>query len=90
MKWRAKLKRKLDIVHAHLASLTPRERQVLELIIRGKTNKRAAHALGCTERTIKAHRQMVMEKMQVESLVQRVSVAGSIIEPLQKAAAERL
>jgi len=49
-------------LHAHLASLTLRERQVLELIIRSKTNKQASLALGCTERTIKAHRKMVMEK----------------------------
>jgi FixJ family two-component response regulator len=84
------LKSKLDMVHAHLAVLTPRERQVFALIVRGNTNKQAAHALGCTERTIKAHRQMVMEKMQVQSLVQLVSLAERYIEPLNKAAAGRL
>ena len=45
--------------------LTPREREVFELVIRGKTNKQVANALGTTERTIKAHRHRVMEKMQV-------------------------
>jgi FixJ family two-component response regulator len=72
------LKTKLDIVRAHIAALTPRERQVFELIIRGNTNKQVARALGCTERTIKAHRHMVMEKMQVRSLPELVSVAERI------------
>ena len=61
------LKSKLDMVRAHIAALTPRERQVFELIIRGNTNKQVARALGGTERTIKAHRHRVMEKMQVQS-----------------------
>jgi hypothetical protein len=38
--------------------LTPREREVFELIVRGQTNKHAARSLGCSERTIKAHRQL--------------------------------
>ena len=62
------LKSKLDVVRAHVAALTPRERQVFDLVIRGDTNKHVARALGCTERTIKAHRHRVMEKMQVRSL----------------------
>ena len=66
---------KLDIVRIHIAALTPRERQVFELIIRGDTNKQVARALGCTERTIKAHRHRVMEKMQVKSLAELVSLA---------------
>ena len=68
------LKSKLDVVRAHIAALTPRERQVFELIVRGNTNKRA-RALGGTERTIKAHRHRVMEKMQVQSLAELVSLA---------------
>jgi FixJ family two-component response regulator len=72
------LKSKLDIVRAHLAGLTPRERQVFDLVIRGDTNKRAAGSLGCTARTIKAHRHKVMEKMQVQSLAELVSLAERI------------
>jgi FixJ family two-component response regulator len=72
------LKSKLDVVRAHLAALTPRERQVFALIICGNTNKQVACALGCTERTIKAHRHGVMEKMQVRSLPELVSVAERI------------
>ena len=72
------LKSKLDMVRAHMAALTPRERQVFDLVIRGDTNKHAARSLGCTERTIKAHRHMVMEKMQVQSLAELVSLAERI------------
>jgi FixJ family two-component response regulator len=72
------LKSKLDVVRAHVASLTPRERQVFDLVIRGDTNKHVARALGCTERTIKAHRHRVMEKMQVRSLPELVSLAERV------------
>ena len=68
-------KSKLDIIRAQVSALTPRERQVFDLVIRGGTNKHVARALGCTERTIKAHRHMVMEKMQVRSLAELVSLA---------------
>ena len=63
-----------DVLRARLAALTPRERQVFELVIRGNINKKIAHQLGTTERTIKAHRQRVMEKMQVQSVAELVSV----------------
>jgi len=66
---------KLDGMRAHIAKLTPREREVFELVIRGKTNKQIANVLGATERTIKAHRHQVMEKMQVQSLAELVSIA---------------
>jgi FixJ family two-component response regulator len=55
--------------------LTPRERQVFELVIHGKINKQVARQLGTSERTIKAHRHRVMEKMQVQSLAELVSIA---------------
>ena len=58
-----------------VASLTPRERQVFNLIVRGRINKQIAHELGTTERTVKAHRHQVMEKMQVHSLAELVSNA---------------
>src|SRR6185436_13332862 len=66
---------KRDVIHTRIGTLTPRERQVFDLVIRGQTNKQAARALGCTERTIKAHRHNVMEKMQVKSLAELVSIA---------------
>ena len=69
------LKSNLNMVRARIATLTPREREVFELVIRGDTNKRIARALGCSDRTIKAHRHKVMEKMQVHTLAELVSVA---------------
>jgi RNA polymerase sigma factor (sigma-70 family) len=66
---------KLDSVRAHIAKLTPREREVFELVVRGNTNKQVGKILGATERTIKAHRHRVMEKMQVQSLAELVSLA---------------
>ena len=68
-------KSKLGTIRAYAAALTPREREVFELVVRGNSNKCAARALGCTERTIKAHRHRVMEKMQVHSLAELVSLA---------------
>jgi RNA polymerase sigma factor (sigma-70 family) len=73
-----RLKSTLDAVRSRIATLTPRERQVLELIVRGNTNKQMARALGCTERTIKAHRHRVMEKMQVRSVAELVSLAERV------------
>ena len=69
------LKHKLDSVRARVGRLTPREREVFELVIRGDLNKQIARALGCTTRTVKAHRHNVMEKMQVKSLAELVSAA---------------
>jgi RNA polymerase sigma factor (sigma-70 family) len=66
---------KLDIIRSHIAALTPREQEVFKLVIRGKTNKQVANVLGATERTIKAHRHRVMEKMQVQSIAELVSLA---------------
>ncbi|MBR0736004.1 response regulator transcription factor [Bradyrhizobium liaoningense] len=66
---------RLDAFRGHLATLTQRERQVFDLIVRGRINKQIAHELGTTERTVKAHRHQVMEKMQVHSLAELVSIA---------------
>jgi FixJ family two-component response regulator len=71
-------KGRLDAVRARLMLLTPREREVFELVVRGKTNKGVALELGTTERTIKAHRHRVMEKMQVQSLAELVSLAERV------------
>lgn len=66
---------RLEEMRALAAELTPRERQVFSLVVRGKLNKQIAHELGTTERTIKAHRHQVMEKMKVRSLAELVTLA---------------
>jgi FixJ family two-component response regulator len=65
----------LDRFRRLVGFLTPRERQVFELVVRGKINKQIATQLGTTVRTVKAHRHRVMEKMQVRSLAELVSIA---------------
>jgi FixJ family two-component response regulator len=64
--------RTLNAVRSHIARLTPRELEVFKLVVLGQTNKHVARSLGCAERTIKAHRHRVMEKMQVRSLPELV------------------
>lgn len=56
-------------------SLTPREREVFERVVRGKSNKHAARELGITERTVKAHRHRVFEKLRVRTVADLVSLA---------------
>ncbi len=72
------LQDKLDGVRARLGRLTPRERQVFDLIVLGNTGKQIGRSLGTTERTIKAHRHRVMEKMQVQTLAELVSLAERV------------
>jgi FixJ family two-component response regulator len=72
------LKSRLDMVCARVSALTPREREVFELVIRGDTNKQVARALGCSERTIKAHRHRVMEKTRAQTLAELVSLAERV------------
>lgn len=65
----------LDDIRQRLAGLTPREREVLALVVDGKLNKQAAASLGTTEKTIKVHRARVMSKMRVSSLAELVRLA---------------
>lgn len=61
--------------HARLASLTPREREVLEHVVSGQLNKQIAGDLGTVENTVKAHRARMMEKMQVQSVAELARLA---------------
>jgi FixJ family two-component response regulator len=63
---------------ARVASLTPREHEVFMLVVQGLLNKQIAYQLGNTERTVKAHRHSVMEKMRVDSLAELVLVASRL------------
>lgn len=58
-----------------VATLTPRESEVFALMVKGKLNKQIAFQLGTSERTIKAHRHMVMLKLNVQSFAEAVSMA---------------
>ncbi len=62
----------LDDIQKRLATLTPREREVLIHVISGQLNKQIAYDLGTVEKTIKVHRARVMEKMKVGSVAELV------------------
>ena len=74
----------LSEIRARLATLTPREREVLEYVVSGKLNKQIAGELGTVEQTVKIHRAHVMQKMRVQSvaelvrLTQRCGIGGAV------------
>jgi FixJ family two-component response regulator len=65
----------IDIARSRVERLTPREREVFILMVRGLLNKQIAHELGTTVRTIKAHRKMVLQKCEVRSVAELVILA---------------
>lgn len=67
---------------ARYRSLTPREQQVLPLLVRGLLNKQAAGELGITEYTVQIHRGHIMRKMEADSFATLVKLAGKLnLEP---------
>ncbi len=71
-------KAKLEKLWARYESLTPRQRQVLALVVSGKLNKQIAAELNTVEKTIKFHRAHVMQKMEVNSVADLVRLAASL------------
>lgn len=67
-----------DAVLACLASLTAREREVLDQVLTGRLNKQIADALGTAEKTVKTHRGKVMAKMGVRSVAELVRLCGRV------------
>ena len=67
-----------SILRDRYDSLTPRERDVMHLVVTGQLNKQAAGELGISEITVKAHRGKVMRKMQVGSLAELVNIAARL------------
>ena len=66
---------RLSALRALVATFTLRESEVFALVVRGKLNKQIAFELGTSERTIKAHRHNIMQKLQVRSIAEAVSIA---------------
>ena len=62
-------------VQERASSLTPREREVMECVVRGQANKVIAMDLGLSQRTVEIHRARVMEKMQARSLADLVRMS---------------
>ena len=69
-------------IRTHLESLTPREREVLDLMTQGKQNKAIAQVLDVSPRTIEIHRARVMEKMGAQSVAELVRMMLDLKQPV--------
>jgi len=69
-----------ESIDARVATLTPREREVLSRVVAGKLNKQIAAELGTAEKTVKVHRARMMRKMQFDSLAELVR-AWTVTQP---------
>ena len=74
----------LSELRERLSSLTPREREVLPLVVSGLLNKQAAAELGISEITLQIHRGNIMKKMRAESLAELVRMAGTLEIPMTR------
>lgn len=70
-----------DEVASRIELLTPRECQVLDLVVAGETNKGVARRLGIGEKTVEVHRARVMKKMRAKSLADLVKMAATLDRP---------
>jgi len=71
-------RREAGALRKRYEQLTPREREVMALVVAGLLNKQIAGELATSERTIKFHRAHIMEKMEAESLAELVRMAGEL------------
>ncbi len=76
-----------DAVEARIANLTPREKQVLDLVISDHSNKQIAQTLGVSIKTVEFHRARVMEKMHADSLLHLSQMVREVL-PVKKREAE--
>ena len=75
---------KLTELRQRFSRLTPREREVLPLVVSGLLNKQAAAELGISEITLQIHRGNIMKKMEVGSLAELVRIAGTLEIPIRE------
>jgi len=68
----------LDLLRERYATLSPREREVMDLVVRGRLNKQIAGELGISEITVKAHRGKMMRKMAVRTVPDLVKAAAKL------------
>jgi RNA polymerase sigma factor (sigma-70 family) len=80
---RARREREADlaVLRERSESLTPREREVVDMVVVGKLNKQIAAEIGTTENTVKVHRSRAMEKMQAQSLADLVKMMEKLQSP---------
>jgi FixJ family two-component response regulator len=79
------LARRADL-RARYERLTPREREVLQLVVAGRLNKQIAHELGISEVTVKIHRGQAMHKMAASSVPDLVRMVGELNDPVPERA----
>jgi FixJ family two-component response regulator len=84
-KARLKAQRDLDSLRSRIETLTPREYEVFRWVISGLLNKQTAFEMGITEKTVKFHRAMVMQKMKANSVAELTILADRAgVEPMRK------
>ncbi|MDP3584777.1 MAG: response regulator [Thiobacillus sp.] len=71
-------RRQRDSILARLTLLSDREREVLERVIQGRLNKQIAYDLGIVEKTVKAHRGRIMEKMEAHTIAELVHLCDMV------------
>jgi RNA polymerase sigma factor (sigma-70 family) len=75
----------IAVLRRRLDSLTPREREVVTMVVSGMPNKMIAAQIGAAENTVKVHRSRAMEKMQANSLAELVKMIERLRPPIVKA-----
>ena len=73
-------RRRLCTLQSRYSRLSPREREVLDMVVNGALNKQISAKIGAAERTVKAHRAHVVEKMEVNSLADLVRAVGHLAD----------
>jgi FixJ family two-component response regulator len=81
-----RLRAEIEEANERFALLTPREREVFALVVKGRLNKQIAGQLGTTEQAVKVHRGRVMQKMEAPSLAQLVLMAERLRQPAAESA----